>query len=87
MAMTFAEFQATQKKVPARTFADAVGLDVEQLGSDPVLAYGTDHSLWIGDRDSDGNYYLMIGRSEWLQPVLEELERELYQFAIDEEIV
>lgn len=87
MPMTLAEFRATRKKVAAATFASQVGLDADQLGSDPVLAYGTDHSLWIGDKDADGNYYLMIGRSEWLQPDLAELERELYQFAVDEEIV
>lgn len=83
---TFEEFQATRKTVEDLGSA----LKDEWLFGHPGLLYldalyiETKNDSWIGFPIEPYQYYLVIGNSDWASDNLEELERKLYEFAVNE---
>jgi hypothetical protein len=84
--MTFEEFQDTRKYQDLSSIdesADGVsGYTYLQTG-----LYIEDTRTWENDERGDddrGRWFIMIGRSDWSSHDLQELERHLYEFAINE---
>jgi hypothetical protein len=87
--MTFEEFQATRR--PSENLSkDLPG--VYFYNDDPISAgfiylnslYIEDvHKFWPETAKREGKYYLLLERSEWISNDLADLERKLYDFAID----
>lgn len=82
--LSFVEFQRTQK--PCDDLGAA--LSDEALANQPGLLYcdclyietATPH--WTNPQNL--RYHLLLGRDDWLSNNLEDLERKLYRFAVDE---
>jgi hypothetical protein len=90
--MTFEEFQASKRHV------DDLGKEINcDMGFDnpvPGFLYA-DSSLYIEKRHEgwhpmvkeEGQYYLLLGRMDWISDNLTDLERRLYEYAVREGIV
>lgn len=87
--MTFEEFQASKQREPLAVFEARAGIDMGDPNGGHILSYGPGNMLYISDYTEValGGYDLLIGRDEWLDPDLEKLERILYQWALDEDIL
>jgi hypothetical protein len=88
--MTFEQFQAT------RVHHDDLGAILQDAHweGEPGPAHGFLYldalhieevqDFWPDASKAKGKYYLLIGNREWFSNDLEKLERELYQFAVEE---
>lgn len=79
--MTFKEFQETRK--PCEDIGKAISADLG--GDEPVSGVLYLDCLYIADSSMPGcNWWLQIGREEYMSDELYDLERRLYDFAISE---
>jgi hypothetical protein len=86
MPMNFEAFQATRVAVPD---IGAILNDSTLKGQPGLIYCGSLYidrwtSAWIGHPAEPFAYHLILGRDEWCSNDLTELERLLYQFALDE---
>ena len=80
--MTFEQFQASKARETREAYTAKMGFDAEFVTAKNVLTY-FDGSAYIEDDEGKG-YFLILGRSDWLDPDLTKLERLLFDWCASE---
>ena len=80
--MTFEQFQASKARETREDYAEKIGMYAEDIAAAHVLTY-FDGTAYIEDNEGKG-YYLILGRSDWLDPDLTKLERLLFDWCASE---
>jgi hypothetical protein len=86
---TFEQFQSSKKNVTSDYGCELIGMGRECVDAPFMLVYegGVYIEDYGPDHDKQHRYYLIIERSDWFTDDLGSLERELYEYAIGEELL